>query len=37
LEAEARINAVTAEDIKAAANVLFSGEHVFRAVLYPEK
>lgn len=37
LDFEARINAVTTEDLKAAANVLFSGENVFRAILYPEK
>lgn len=37
LDFEARINAVTIEDLKAAANVLFSGENVFRAILYPEK
>lgn len=37
LDVEARINAVTVADLKAAANVLFSGEHVFRAILYPEK
>jgi zinc protease len=37
LDFESRINAVTTEDLKAAANVLFSGENVFRAILYPEK
>ncbi|MFM6952377.1 MAG: hypothetical protein ACKOXR_04440, partial [Bacteroidota bacterium] len=37
LEVEARINAVTTADLKAAANVLFSGENVFRAILYPAK
>ncbi|MFM7639736.1 MAG: M16 family metallopeptidase [Bacteroidota bacterium] len=37
LEVEARINAVTIEELKAAANVLFSGVNVFRAILYPAK
>ena len=36
LNSEERINAVTTEDLQAAANVLFSGENVFRAILYPD-
>jgi zinc protease len=33
---EKMVNALTVNDIKAAANLLFDGKNVFRAVLYPE-
>jgi len=33
---EKMVNALTVDDIKAAANLLFDGKNVFRAVLYPE-
>jgi zinc protease len=34
---EKRVNALTTDDVKAAANQLFNGENVLQAVLYPEK
>ncbi len=37
LDYEARINAISEADVQAAAKLLFTGENVFRAVLYPEK
>jgi zinc protease len=33
---EKMVNALTVDDIKAAANLLFDGKNVFQAVLYPE-
>ena len=34
---EKNVNALTTDDIKAAANLLFDGKNVLQAVLYPEK
>jgi zinc protease len=36
LEYEKMVNALTIDDIKAAANLLFDGKNVFQSVLYPE-
>jgi len=37
LDYESVVNAVTAEQIREAANLMLSGENTFKAILYPEK